>query len=60
MRTGLFSSFSVSPNSLNEYDLIKEYERFFGKKINEYERKSAGMTEKELNYLNEYTRLIDT
>ena len=53
-------SFSVSPNFLNKYDLIKEYERFFGKKINEYERKSAGMAEKELHYLSEYTRLLDT
>ena len=53
-------SFSVSPNFLNKYDLIKEYERYFGQKINEYDRKSAGMAEKELHYLSKYTRLLDT
>ena len=45
---------------LKEYDLIKEYERFFSMKINKYEGKSASMKEKELDYLNEYTRLLDT
>ena len=45
---------------LKEYDLIKEYERFFSMKINEYEGKSGSMKEKELDYLNEYTRLLDT
>ena len=44
----------------NEYDLIKEYERFYGKKIDEYDRKSAGMAEKGLHYLSKYTRLLDT
>ena len=38
-------------------DLIREYGRLFTMKINEYEGKSASMREKELHYLNEYTRL---
>ena len=50
----------IAKKILNEYDPINKYERFFAQKINEHQRKSAGMKERELNYLNEYTRLLDT